>query len=148
MINIPNVKILQSVTSDNRRGKQNRIRVMERFGNFKIPWKIVYVSSLVAQLVKQSACNAGDWGSIPGLGRSPGKGNGNPLQYFCLENSMDRIVHGVAKSWTWMSSFHFHFQVYMLKNKTINSTYSPHHLLSTSRKQCPAFSHSLVEFPR
>ena len=100
MINIPNVKILQSVTSDNRRGKQNRIRVMERFGNFKIPWKIVYVSSLVAQLVKQSACNAGDWGSIPGLGRSPGKGNGNPLQYFCLENSTDHIVHGVAKSWT------------------------------------------------
>ena len=38
---------------------------------------------------KASACNAGDLGSIPGLGRSPGEGNGNPLQYFCLENSMD-----------------------------------------------------------
>ena len=39
---------------------------------------------------KESACNAGDMGSIPGLGRSPGEGNGNPLQYSCLENSVDR----------------------------------------------------------
>ena len=39
---------------------------------------------------KESACNAGDQGSIPGSGRSPGEGNGNPLQYSCLENSMDR----------------------------------------------------------
>ena len=50
---------------------------------------------------KMSAYNAGDPGSIPGLGRYPGEGNGNPLQYSCLENSMDRgawwaIVHGVA----------------------------------------------------
>jgi len=54
---------------------------------------------------KESACKAGDMGSIPGLGRSPGEENGNPLQYSCLENSMDRgawwvTVHGVAKSWT------------------------------------------------
>ena len=52
---------------------------------------------------KASACNAGDLGSIPGLGRSPGEGNGNPLQYPCLENPMDRgvwwaTVQGVAKS--------------------------------------------------
>ena len=40
--------------------------------------------------VKASARNAGDWGSIPGLGRSPGEGNGNPLQYSCLENPMER----------------------------------------------------------
>ena len=40
--------------------------------------------------VKVSACNAGDRGSIPGSGRSPGEGNGNPLQYYCLENPMDR----------------------------------------------------------
>ena len=40
--------------------------------------------------VKASACNGGDLGSIPGLGRSPGEGNGNPLQYPCLENPMDR----------------------------------------------------------
>ena len=53
--------------------------------------------------VKVSACNAGDLVSIPGLGRSSGEGNGNPLQYSCLENPMDRkawwaTVHGVAKS--------------------------------------------------
>ena len=52
---------------------------------------------------KEFACSAGDRGSIPGLGRSLGKGNGNPLQYPCLENLMDRgtwwiAVHGVAKS--------------------------------------------------
>ena len=47
-------------------------------------------TSLVAQMVKASAYNAGDLGSIPGLGRSPGEGNGNPLQYSCLENPMDR----------------------------------------------------------
>ena len=51
---------------------------------------------------KESACSAGDMGSIPGLGRSPGEGNGNPLHYPCLENLMDRgawwaAVHGVAK---------------------------------------------------
>ena len=51
---------------------------------------------------KQSACNAGDPGSIPGSGRSPGEGNGNPLQYLCLENSVDgeawwATVYGVAK---------------------------------------------------
>ena len=52
---------------------------------------------------KESACSAGDRGSIPGLGRSPGEANGNPLQHPCLENPMDRgawwaAVHGVAKS--------------------------------------------------
>ena len=58
--------------------------------------------------VKASACNVGDLGSIPGLGRSPGEGNGKPLQYSGLENSMDCIVHGVTKSWTGLSNFHFH----------------------------------------
>ena len=53
---------------------------------------------------KEAACTAGDPGSVPGSGRSPGEGNGYPLQYSCLENSMDRgvwqaTVHGVAKSW-------------------------------------------------
>ena len=46
---------------------------------------------------KESACNAGDLGSIPGLGRSPGEGNSYPLQYSGLENSTDSIVHGVSK---------------------------------------------------
>ena len=54
---------------------------------------------------KASACNAGNPGSIPGLERSPGEGNSNPLQYSCLESPMDgeawwATVHGVAKSWT------------------------------------------------
>ena len=49
---------------------------------------------------KESTCNAGDLGLIPGLGRAPGEGKGYPLQYSGLENSMDYTVHGVAKSWT------------------------------------------------
>ena len=49
---------------------------------------------------KESACNAGYLGSIPGLGRSPGEENGDPLEYSGLENSMDCIVPGVAKSQT------------------------------------------------
>ena len=55
---------------------------------------------------KESACNAGDPGLIPGLGRSPGEGKGFPLEYSGLENSMDYIVHGVAKSRTRLSDFH------------------------------------------
>ena len=63
----------------------------------------------------ESACNAGDPGSIPGSGRSPGEGYGNPLQYSCLGNSMDRevwwvTVHRVTKSWTQLSDSHLHFQ--------------------------------------
>ena len=56
---------------------------------------------------KESACNAGDLGSIPGLGRCPGEGNGDPLQYSGLENAMDCIVNGVTKSWTRLSYFHY-----------------------------------------
>ena len=63
---------------------------------------------------KESACNAGDLGSIPGLGRSPGGGKGYPLQYSGLENSMDCIVHKVAKSWTWLSDFHFHYNCFTI----------------------------------
>ena len=60
--------------------------------------------------VKASACNAGDLGSIPGMGRFPGEGNDNPLQYSCLENPTDgggwwAIVHRVAKSQTRLSDF-------------------------------------------
>ena len=65
------------------------------------------------QRLKASACNAGDLGSIPGSGRSPGGGNGNPLQFSCLENPMDGESHGrrslagyspwCRKSWTGLS---------------------------------------------
>ena len=72
---------------------------------------------------KESACNSGatgDVGSIPGSGRPLGGGHGNPLQYSCLENPMDRgawqaTVHRVAKSWTWLKQLsthaHTHVQV-------------------------------------
>ena len=70
---------------------------------------------------KESACNMGDLGLIPGFGRSPGEGTGYPLQYSGLKNSMDRggwqtIVHGVTKSRTQLSDFHFHtFFQYFVK---------------------------------
>ena len=75
----------------------------------KIPWKRdrlptpVFMGFLGGSHSKESTCNAVDLGSIPGLGRSPGGGHGNPLQYFCLENPMDRgawrvTVCGVTKS--------------------------------------------------
>ena len=65
---------------------------------------------------KASAYNAGDPGSIPGSGRSPGEGNGNPLQYSCLENPVDggawqTTVHGVAKNRTQLSDFTHSFRV-------------------------------------
>ena len=69
----------------------------------------------MAQMVKEITCNVGDLGSIPGSGRSPGGGHGNPLQYSCLENPMDRgawwaTVHAISKSRTrrgmWDTSFY------------------------------------------
>ena len=70
-------------------------------------------------VVKNPLANAGDLrdtGSIPGLGRLPGLSHGNPLQYSCLENSMNRgawwvTVHRVTKSQTRLSNYHFHFQM-------------------------------------
>ena len=64
---------------------------------------------------KESACSAGDTGSIPGLWRYPGERNGYPLQYSCLENSKDSgawdpTVRGIAKSWTQLSNYDFHLQ--------------------------------------
>ena len=72
---------------------------------------------------KESACNVGDLGSIPGLGRSHGEGKRSPLPYSGLENSMDCIVHGVTKSWTELSDFHTTKYVSMpfSKNKKILS---------------------------
>ena len=67
---------------------------------------------------KESSCNAGVLGSIPGLGRSPREEKGYPLQYSGLEKSMDSIVHGVTKSQTRVSNFHFtaHFTSSCLSN--------------------------------
>ena len=71
---------------------------------------------------KDSACNAGDLGSIPGLGRSSGEGNGSPLQYSCLENPMDggawkALVHGVAEGRTRLSDFTFTFHFHALERE-------------------------------
>ena len=68
---------------------------------------------------KESACKARDLDSIPGLGRSPGAGNGYPLQYSCLESPMDRgawwaTVHGITQSQTWLSNWH---RIYMRKDR-------------------------------
>ena len=65
--------------------------------------QLSYLGFPYSSVGKESACSAGDPGSIPGLGRSPGKGNGDPLQYPCLENLMDKgawwaVVHGVTRS--------------------------------------------------
>ena len=60
---------------------------------------------------KESAHDAGDLGSIPGLVRSPGEVKDYPLQYSGLENSVDCLVFGVTKSWTQLSKFHFHFMI-------------------------------------
>ena len=84
-------------------------------GNKTRKWRQIIKSTLTlikgfpcGSAGKESACNAGDLGSIPGLGRSPGEGKGYPLQYSGLENSMDCIVHAVTKSWTGLSNFHVH----------------------------------------
>ena len=79
--------------------------------HFKYGWLVVSQFYLLGSSeVKVSACNVGDLGSIPGFGRSPGEGNGNSLQYSCLENLMDggawwATSHGVTKSRTRLSDF-------------------------------------------
>ena len=75
---------------------------------------VFYLSLYFASEVKASPCNVGDLGLIPGSGRSHGEGNGNPLQYSCLENPMEggarqATVHGVAKNLTQLSYFTFTF---------------------------------------
>ena len=74
---------------------------------------------------KASAYSVGALGSIPGSGRSPGEGNGNPLQYSCLENSMDRgawlaTVHGVAKTRTRLSDFTITKMTKRLRNTSLS----------------------------
>ena len=70
-----------------------------------------YILLLVAQMVKDSPARQETWVLSLGGEDSPGEGNSYPLQYSGLENSMDCIVHGVAKSWTQMSDFHFSNQL-------------------------------------
>ena len=81
----------------------------------KIHWRkerlptAVFLGFPCASAGNESTHNEGDLGSILGMGRSPGEGKGYPLQYSGLENSMDCVVHGVTKSRTLLSNFHFHF---------------------------------------
>ena len=96
------------------RGRKSDIQPQNQLNSLHVRDKTVSSGVLSCGLIlsfpggsdgKQSACNAGDWSSIPGLGRSPGEGNGYSLQYSCVKNTMDRgawqaIVHGVAKGQT------------------------------------------------
>ena len=86
-----------AVTAVNRNGSNSLLGMQPRFPGFP-----------GCSVGKGPACDVGDVGSIPGSGRSPGKGNGNPFQYSCLENPMNRgawlaTVHGVTKSQTRLS---------------------------------------------
>ena len=88
----------------------------------------VYISFPSGSVGKESACNAGDPGSIPGLGRSPGEGNGNPLQYSCLENPMDGgarpdTVHGIEKSQTRLCDLHIFLSLYKCYHTLLFLTY-------------------------
>ena len=91
----------------------------------KIPWRRkrqptpVFLGFPCGSDGKESACNVGDLGTSPGLGRSPGEGNGYPLQYSGLENSMDYTVCGVTSSWTRLSDFHFPFQSHHLPSSQL-----------------------------
>ena len=81
--------------------------------SWKIPWRRDRLSTPEflgfpgGSAGKEIICNAGDLGSVPGLGRSPGEGKGYPLQYSGLENSRDCIIHGVTKSQTQLRDFRF-----------------------------------------
>ena len=95
------------------------------------------VEEFVSRLTgKAPACSAGDPGSLPGSGRSPGEGNGNPLQYFCLGNPMDggswwAIVHGVSKSQTRLNDFSFNWYTWWCQERTLSlhgrSSLGTHH---------------------
>ena len=76
----------------------------------KIPWRRAWqtIPVFLGSAGKESACNAGDLGSIPGLRRFPGAGKGYRVWYSSLGNSMDCIIYEVTKSWTRLSNFHFH----------------------------------------
>ena len=91
-------------------GKRTRVTVLQ-IADDCLPFYHCYSLKLMGfpdgSAGKESACNVGDLGSVPGVGRSPGEEKSYPLQYSGLENSMDCIVHQVAKSQTRLSDFHF-----------------------------------------
>ena len=93
--------------------KQNGLRPKTFLMEIIITYSIIINIIICSSDGKESACNVGYLGLILGLGTYPGEGNSNPLQYSCLENSMDRgawqaTVHGHVKSWTQLSNFHTH----------------------------------------
>ena len=113
-------------------------------------------ASKVALVVKNPSANSGDACSILGWGRSPGEGNGNPLQYSCLGNPMHRgawwvTVHGIAKDWTWQS-----IHACMQKSLALRSRLHPNNVSIVHRSLCPAchqlrntattFSHSTLNY--
>ena len=100
--------------------------------------KVAFPDSSVG---KKSTCNAGDPGSIPGLGRCPGEGKCYPLQYFVLENSVDCVVHGVAKSWTQQRNFHFHIPKQEYWSKTCDKTSD---MLKTGLGEPPGWAKQLL----
>ena len=121
--------------------------------------------------IKESACNVGNSGSISVSGRSPGEGNGNPLQHSCLENSMDRgarraTFHGIAKSQTWLSDYtltlkanyipfiflpcrcghiiRLHFPKVIHKIYVFHFCINGHSLVNLYHEKCKCLSHSHV----
>ena len=106
-------------------------RLVATFPAYRIFPKMPHIFKILCFVhFVSSAWNAGDPGLIPGSGRSPGEGNGNPLQYSCLENPLDRgawqaTVHGVAKNRTQLSDFIFTFRaaVYTLGRFKANEIY-------------------------
>ena len=84
-----------------------------------ILYQLSHQGSPHSSVGKESACDTGDPGLIPGSGISPGEGIGYPLQYSGLENAMDCIVHGVTKSQARPSHFHFHVQILFKKKNVV-----------------------------
>ena len=113
----PNHALLWTVTKSHRMFITHILFLLTFLKLFLKLILYIYMGFPGGSEVKASACNAGDLGSIPGLGRSPGEGNGNPLQYSCLENPMDggawwATIHRVAKSRTRLSDF-THIYIYI-----------------------------------
>ena len=124
----------------------------------KIPWRRdrlptpVFLGFPCGSAGKESPYNAGDLGSISGLGRSPGEGKGYPLQYSGLEKSMDCKVYVVAKSWTRLSHFHLHMASRVARERSFKlslsfSAYSKEELflyllLSLLKHHCGNFCYS------